>query len=518
MILPVLVAALTVGTVREGPRVAVVVGSNTAIAGRGALRYAHNDARAFAEVLVAIGGFKREAVTLLLDQGPQEVLAALDAAREAERAQGGDGLLVFYYSGHADDRSLYPGGAPLPLTEVRARLGDDEGVRVGIIDACSGGGWTHAKGLSPAAPFEVGFGALASEGTALLASSSGLEEAHEAESLQGSFFTHYLVAGLRGAAEANADGVVTLSEAYAYANRFTIRDTATRVPTPQHPSFDVRLRGRQDVALTSLANAATQLSVEQDQGPLQVVQLSTGVVVVEAAPGARVIRLALPPGPYLVRRVQGGEVRSREVQVEAGRSTHIEERALELVGDAAVASRGPAHALLGRHRLAADVGVAPLDAFFVGVTVGAEYTWFFTRTWAWRAVHLTYNFATATGLTMQLERDFNVLPTAFVAVRAVLDSTVRAEPVLLSSEASELRASFDLGPALLLLRDSSGRIAGITPGLSAAAGLLWVFRGGPLRGLGLRLGVQDSAAISSGRMMHLAAATLGVTTSVGPPP
>ena len=41
------------------------------------------------------------------------------------------------------------------------------------------------------------------------------------------------------------------------------------------------------------------------------VQLSTGVTVVEGVPGEQVLRLALPPGPYLVRRVHGSEVLSQ---------------------------------------------------------------------------------------------------------------------------------------------------------------------------------------------------------------
>ncbi|MBL9039333.1 MAG: caspase family protein, partial [Archangium sp.] len=299
-----LVAVLTVlhATPPAPPRRAVLVGTNAAVEGRAPLRFAHGDAQSLAEVLRSSGGFSAADVVVLLDPTPEAVLSALESARTALASS--EGLLVFYYSGHADEARLYPGGRALTLEALRERLADaTPGVRIGIIDACRGGGWTHAKGLEPTAPFEVGLPALSSEGTALIAASSGLEEAHEAEALHGSFFTHHLVAGLRGAADHSGDGQVTLSEAFGYANRLTIRDTATRAREAQHPSFDFRLRGRQDVVLTSVQSAGAQLVLAQDRGPLEVVQLSTGLTVVEALPGERVVRLTLPPGAYLVRRV-----------------------------------------------------------------------------------------------------------------------------------------------------------------------------------------------------------------------
>ena len=131
------------------------------------------------------------------------------------------------------------------------------------------------------------------------------------------------MAGLRGAADSTGDGQVTLSEAFAYANRLTIRDTAINSRLPQHPSFDLRLRGRQDVVLTSLSNSTTQLVLAQTTGPLEVVQLSTGITVAEAAPGEQVLRLTLPPGPYLVRRLTEDGVRSKEVLVKESEATHL---------------------------------------------------------------------------------------------------------------------------------------------------------------------------------------------------
>lgn len=406
-------------------RMAVVVGSNQAVDGRAALRYAHGDARDVAEVLQVTGHFAKDDVALLLDASPDEVLAAVNSAAARAREVSRPALFVFYYSGHADDRSLYPGGAPLELARLKASLEDPAfEVRVGIIDSCRGGGWTQAKGLSPAAPFEVmTLPALASEGTALLAASSGLEDAHETEALRGSFFTHHLVAGLRGAADHSGDGQVTLSEAFAYADRLTIRDTASASPQPQHPSFDMRLRGRQDVVLADVGGSPTVLTVAQTEGPLQLVQLSTGVVLVEATPGEQLLRIALPPGSYLVRRLTAQGVRAREVQVSSGQLTRVDETSLTLVGEPSLVSKGAGwSSLQGTHTLSFAGGALP-DAYFVTWALEAMYRWRFASAFGVRVRGL-WGFPVATALPERLIRDFGVLPTAFAVKRFAVGADV----------------------------------------------------------------------------------------------
>jgi uncharacterized caspase-like protein len=494
---------LALVTSAEPPRRAVIVGSNTPIQGRVGLRYAHDDANAMAEVLRANGGFKAEDVTVLLDAKPAAVLAALDAAREVLAKAPEHGLLLFYYSGHADQSALYPAGEALLLSDLKARLSDEAlGVRIGIIDACRGGGWTQAKGLTPTKPFEIGVPALSSEGTALLAASSGLEDAHEAEGLQGSFFTHYLVAGLRGAADATGDGQVTLSEAFAYANRLTIRDTATRSKQPQHPSFDLRLRGRQDVVLTSLESNATQLVVSQTEGPLEVVQLSTGITVAEAAPGEQLLRLALPPGPYLVRRLKGTWVYSREVAVKANEATQVEETQLTLVGQQALGRKGPENGLLGgAHEISLAFGTAPFDAFVAGFTLSLDYTVFFNRFIGGRVLSATYIASFDKGLKAQLERDFGVLPTAFQAPEATAHTAFVIEPTLIESDGTLLRTGvFAGGGAMLSRRFTSETATGLRT--LSPAGVLGVelnfmfLRMKEVGGLGLRLALTDTLELA----------------------
>lgn len=318
----------------EARRFAVVVGANEAPVGRMPLRYAHGDAQSVAQVLTDVGHFAAEDVHLMLDPEPADVLRTLDQLRTDIAAAGDETLLLFYYSGHADGQVLYPQGKPLTLQDLRRRLdGDAARVRLGVIDACRGGGWTGTKGLHAADVFDVELPVLlANEGTALIASSSGLEDAHEWAQMEGSFFTHHWVAALRGAGDRNGDGEVSLNESFDYAKALTIRDTTLHAPVTQHPSFDVHLRGRRDLPLTRVATSDTVLAVQQDMGPLQVVQMESGVVLVEVPTGKRSIKLAVPPGDYMVQRKGNKNTVAQEVTVLAGSTTEIAEAQLQLVG------------------------------------------------------------------------------------------------------------------------------------------------------------------------------------------
>jgi hypothetical protein len=159
----------------------------------------------------------------------------------------------------------------------------------------------------------------------LIASSSGQESAHETEALQGSFFTHYWLAALRGAADRGGDGVITLGEAFEYARMLTIRDTAMLGREPQHPSFQMKLTGRQDFPMATLANQRTTLLYDQATGPTEVVRLADGLVMVETPAGTRRVKLGLPAGGYLLRRRTKDGVYVHLVTLSAGRTSALSE-------------------------------------------------------------------------------------------------------------------------------------------------------------------------------------------------
>lgn len=315
----------------ELQRVALVVGANAAPPGRATLRYAHEDAKHVADVLTAVAGFLPQNVKVLLDPEPDSLLAALDRELSAAGKRTDETLLFFYYSGHADERAIFPKGQTLPFAALKARLEDTRAtLRVGLLDSCRGGSWTGSKGLHKVEPFELASAReLAEEGSVLIASSSGQENAHETEALKGSFFTHHWNAGLRGAADRGGDGVVTLNEAFEYARSLTIRDTALAGQPPQHPSFQMKLSGRRDFPIATLARERTTLLFEQSTGPVEFVRLSDGLVVLESTPGPRQLKLGLPAGTYLVRRRSRGDVWARMIALASGRPSELRESQLE---------------------------------------------------------------------------------------------------------------------------------------------------------------------------------------------
>lgn len=343
LIVCALVAVASHARAEDAPhlhRVAIVVGANEAPAGHQALRFAHDDATQLADALRRVGRFSD--VRVLLDPHPAELLAAVADVDQQARAAGGDSLVLFYYSGHSDGQSIFPHGEQLAISDVRARLGRmNAQIRVGILDTCRGGSWTQTKGLTVGPALDpVDLLDVATEGTALVASSAGLENAHETDEMRGSFFTHYLTAGILGAADRNADGEVTLQEAYDYAKERTVRDTALLATTPQHPSFDIHLRGRQDIVLSALASSTSALEISAPRALLQVVHLATGLVIAEAPPSTRRLRLAVAPGAYLVRRVEHGRVWAKQIAVAPGATMEVTEAELELTGDPAIAVKG----------------------------------------------------------------------------------------------------------------------------------------------------------------------------------
>ena len=322
------------------PRVAVVVGANAAAPGRRPLRFGHRDAEKMAAVLTAVSGFRPENVTVLRDPHPDQLLRAVSAGI-AELADRPDALFLFYYSGHADDRMVYPRGEALALDRIRKLIDDAPvAVRIGMVDACRGGTWTRAKGMSVAEPFPVEWPvSLGSEGSVLIASSSGLENAHESDRLEGSFFTYHFVAALRGAADGNGNRQVTLNEAFDYARDRTIRDTLHQTREVQHPSYAVNLRGRRDIVLAQIDASPSTVELSQHTGPMQVIQLDTGVPILELPAGKRRVRLAVPPGRYLVRKPDRDTMLVKEILVQPDIVHVVEEAHLTLVGNARLAAK-----------------------------------------------------------------------------------------------------------------------------------------------------------------------------------
>ncbi len=326
---------------------ALVVGSQRAGAGQQPLRYAIADAQRVGSVLTEIGGYAPERVHLLEDPDADEIRAALEAvelklASHAERDEAS--AFVFYYSGHARASALSLGTDELPVEELRAHLeGLSATVSVVILDACQSGAISRIKGVEPASSFSYNsVASLNTSGLAVLASSTGSELSQESETIGGSFFTHHLVSGLRGAADDDDDGRVTLSEAYRYAHSRTLISTSSTAVGRQHVTLETELRGRGEMVLTYPAEASAHLELPPELSAEVLVHREpsrTVVAEIYKSKGDR-MRLALPPGAYgaLVRR--GEKVVRCQLAMRANEAAALELSSCRSVEVAAVAKHG----------------------------------------------------------------------------------------------------------------------------------------------------------------------------------
>jgi hypothetical protein len=283
-------------------RFALVMGSNDGGPDRVRLRYAGTDAAAMAAVLQDVGGVAPSDLLLVPEVRRADVLDAfrrLEAAVGAARAEATRLEVVVYYSGHSDPTGLLPGGERLDWRDLRLAIGRlPADVRVTVLDACSSGAVLRTKGGA----FRPAF--LADEGTAVtgeavLASSTADEASQESDLIGASFFTHHLVAGLRGAADADLDGLVTLSEAYAYAFRETREATAATLAGPQSPTFALDLQGQGDFIVTDLRRATSRVQVDALLDGSLTLRRPDGrpLLVVDKVPGEP-MTLSVPPGRY----------------------------------------------------------------------------------------------------------------------------------------------------------------------------------------------------------------------------
>ncbi|MCY1022756.1 caspase family protein [Pyxidicoccus sp. MSG2] len=309
-------------------RAAVVVGHNTGSGDRPPLRFAEADAGKMAGVLVELGGVRPEDLLLLQGRGLAEVRQALDVAGTRVRRWHQDPsarvVLTFYFSGHSDGEALELGRERLRFSDLRAWLeGTDADVRVALVDSCRSGALLAPKGGVPGPAFDVRLtDELDSAGQVLLTSSAEDELALESRDIAGSFFTHHLVSGLRGAADASGDGRVTLAEAYQYAFDRTVRDTAGTLVGAQHPAYDFRLSGRGELVLTELARPRALLELPEGFRRALVVNVARDQVVAELVPGAA-RRIAVTPGTYALRLVRDDGTRTARIAVAEGQARAV---------------------------------------------------------------------------------------------------------------------------------------------------------------------------------------------------
>lgn len=319
---PLLAADLSSRPMR---RYLVAASSNDGGPGKTPLRFAHDDARGVVATMRSVGGVGDGASELLLEPDSGQFLSTLREVSERmvrSRDSGYRVELMLYYSGHSDEDGLLLGASKLRYLDLRRALEKSPAeVRLAVLDACASGAALRTKGGVRRQAFHIE-GADRLRGQAFLTSSRASEASQESDKLRGSVFTQSFLAGLRGAADVDSDGRVTLLEAYRYAYRETVEKTASTRVGPQHPEFDLDLSGSGDVVLADIAQAGAVLDLSGDlRGRVRIADSSGAVAAeLEASPG-RNLAIGLPSGTWTVAVTDSVATRVGRVELGPGTRT-----------------------------------------------------------------------------------------------------------------------------------------------------------------------------------------------------
>lgn len=362
----------------ESRRLAIVMGNNAGSGAMPPLRYAESDAGKFARLLAELGDISADDVLLLQGRKVQDFERALGEAKERIAAYKKNPdvrtVLMFYFSGHSDGESLELGTDKLAYARLKALLqGTGADVRVAIVDACKSGAGLREKGGKPAEGFVIRLtDTLNATGDAFITSSAADEAALESSEVMGSFFTHNLISGLRGAADSSGDKLVTLAEAYRYAYDRTVSVTSVLAAGAQHPSYDYRLAGQGELVLASLLKPSATMVLPEGSDRALITDINRDQVVVELGGTTGPREIALTPGAYALRLIKSGQTYGARVQLGDGARRVVGWSELQPVGagSVSVAAKG------GAAEVSAQLDEAPAarDPMVLSVSGGISRT------------------------------------------------------------------------------------------------------------------------------------------------
>jgi len=230
------------------------------------LRYAVADARAFYDHLIHHSRIPAENVTLLIDQEANLTRLRSTLGTHLKSKAGRDDMVIIFFAGHGatekdlmspdgdglekyllpydvDPKDLY--ATALPMGEISRIFGRIQAERlIFIADSCysgaSGGRTLNSAGIRANISEAFLDRIAAGKGRVILTASSANEVSTEDEKLQHGIFTYFLLEGLRGKADIDRDGLITVDEAYDYVSLHVPRATGQE----QHPVKKGIVEGR----------------------------------------------------------------------------------------------------------------------------------------------------------------------------------------------------------------------------------------------------------------------------------
>jgi len=225
-----------------------------------ALKFAHRDAVSFAQFLRSPtgGGFETEKVKLLVNKEATTVKVRSALFTFLQQARKKD-LVIVYFAGHgapepgrpdnlylltydADPDDLASTAFPMWDMETALKRYIEADRVVVVADACHSGGVGSGQGLRSAGGNNLINAYMArlhqtKPGRAIITASEANELSREGQEWgEHGVFTFYLLEGLKGPADTDKDGTVTIVEAFSYVQSRVRRATNSG----QHPSIQGR--------------------------------------------------------------------------------------------------------------------------------------------------------------------------------------------------------------------------------------------------------------------------------------
>ena len=308
-------------------RFSIIVGANYGGPGRQELRYAVSDARSVLHVMNRMGGVEKGDSMILVEPSRRNFFNAVNDVNRMvslNRSKYKRIELMFYYSGHSDEEGILLNREKIQYSEIKDAIqAIPADVHIVILDSCSSGAFTRTKGGVMRSPFLMD-SSYDMKGYAYMTSSSDHESSQESDRIGGSFFTHYLVSGLRGAADMSRDGRVTLNEAYQYAYGETLTQTEKTLSGPQHPHYNIRMTGTGDVVMTDIRSSSSGMLLDAGLYGRIAIRDSGNRLVAELNKGAgRELVLGLESGTYTVINERDGILYETAVRLLPGKQGRV---------------------------------------------------------------------------------------------------------------------------------------------------------------------------------------------------
>jgi hypothetical protein len=246
------------------------------------LKFCANDTKSLREVLVQPerGGYEETGTLLLTDGSGRDFLPTRSnimsrVSSVAKMAEREDSIL-FAFSGHgmeenglsyllpADARTGVLAETAIGVKWIKDTLGQASvRAKIMILDACHAGAM---KGKDDTGRMTEKFSSEIldlAEGFAMLSSCKLNESSYEWEEKQHGVFSYFLCEGLMGYADADGDGIVTVSEASSYVTK-KVKEWAFRKNVQQSPNLEYRVSG--DIALSYVPGSFKAISQASQVG------------------------------------------------------------------------------------------------------------------------------------------------------------------------------------------------------------------------------------------------------------